>query len=121
MSKLVFKVALPGYRADTDTNPDHFSLYVDSTDTTSKILIKEKTRAAIAVAANTTTNISHGLGYVPFCLVFKQVGGKYTKSYGEPLDLNGAWFTIDSTNLSLINTTGASVNFNYYIFYDLIV
>jgi len=62
----VFKIALPGYNASTDTDPNHFSLYVDQL--VDYVLIKEKTYSTASV--NGTTNIAHGLDYVPFCLVF---------------------------------------------------
>ncbi len=62
------KVALPGYDAETDTNPDHFSLYVDNADSNDYILIKEKETDTVVVSS--TTNIAHNLAYTPFCLVF---------------------------------------------------
>ncbi|MDE1867008.1 MAG: hypothetical protein KGI08_04765, partial [Thaumarchaeota archaeon] len=61
----IFKLALPGYRADTDTDPDHFSVYYDSTDANSPILIKEKARGDATIAHNASQTIAHGLGYVP--------------------------------------------------------
>ena len=36
----VFKIALEGYNAETDTDPNHFSLYVDQE--VDYVLIKEK-------------------------------------------------------------------------------
>ena len=69
----VFKVALPGYNAETDTNLDHFALYVDGT--TDHILIKEKTRGSVAVNNGSTVEINHNLTYVPFALAYATIGG----------------------------------------------
>lgn len=49
------KIALPGYNAFTDTDPNHFSLYVDQS--VDYILIKEKTKDTVSV--NGTTNRTH--------------------------------------------------------------
>lgn len=113
----VIKVALSGYDAFTDTDPDHFSLYVDNDDSNDYILIKEKLTGFVDVA--TTTNIAHGLGYIPFCLVFAEVSsGVWRKLYSHPVYGTGCWFEISSTNLVLRNTSGSTKNFNYHIFYD---
>lgn len=113
-----FKVALPGYNAFTDTNPDHFSLFVDQR--TDYILIKEKLAATVSV--NGITNVAHGLGYVPFCLVFAELqSGNWRKLFSTPIDNSGCSFSIDSTNLILSNTLGSAKNFTYHIFYDDIV
>jgi len=109
------KLALPGYDAETDTDPNHFSLYVDQL--TDYILIKEKATAQVSVAA--TTNIAHGLSYVPMCLVFaEESAGVWRKLFSRQIDGTGLWFEIDGTNLILKNTTGSAVNFSYHIFYD---
>ena len=111
------KLALPGYNATTDTDPNHFSLYVDQS--VDYILIKEKTPGNISIAANTSTPIAHGLIYIPFCLVFAQwSAGVWRKLFSTPLDGSGLSFTIDGTNLTLINSTGSAVIFAYHIFYD---
>ncbi len=111
----VFKIARPGYNAATDTNPDHFALYVDQV--TDYILIKEKLSGIISV--NGTVNIEHGLNYVPLCFVFAEVStGVWRKLFGFPIDSTGCWFEINSTYLVLKNTTGSAKNFSYKIFYD---
>jgi len=111
----VIKIALSGYNAETDTNPDHFSLYVDQA--TDYILIKEKLVGTESVSS--TTNITHGLGYVPFCLVFVETSaGVWRKLFSVALDGAGYWFEVDSTNLVLRNTSGSAKNFSYHIFYD---
>lgn len=110
----VFKVALSGYNAETDTDPNHFALYVDQS--VDYILIKEKAVATVSVAG--TTNIAHGLGYVPFCLVFVETStGVWRKLFSQPIGGSGYWFEVNSTNLVLRNT-GAAKNFSYHIFYD---
>jgi hypothetical protein len=113
----VFKVVLSGhnYNAYTDTNPNHFSLYVDQL--VDYVLIKEKPPETVSV--NGTVNIAHGLGYVPFCLVFAETSsGVWRKLFSTPIDGVGYSFSIDSTNLVLSNTTGIAKNFSYHIFYD---
>jgi hypothetical protein len=111
----VFKIALSGYNAETDTDPNHFSLYVDQA--VDYVLIKEKTKATVSV--NGTTNIAHGLGYVPFCLVFAEISsGVWRKLFSSTIDGVGYKFQIDATNLTLINSTGSAKNFSYRIFYD---
>ena len=111
------KVALPGYDAFSDTDPDHFALYVDNDDPNDYVLIKEKVKATVAV--NGTVNIAHSLGYVPFCLVFAEVSsGVWRKLYSHPINSSGYWFEINATNLVLLNDTGTSKNFQYHIFYD---
>lgn len=111
------KVALQGYDALTDTDPDHFSLYVDADDPNDYILIKEKLVTSVSVSS--TTNIAHGLGYVPFCLVFVEVSsGVWRKAFSHPIDGSGFWFEVNSTNLVLRNTSGGAKNYNYHIFYD---
>lgn len=109
------KIALPGYNALTDTNPNHFSLYVDQQ--VDYVLIKEKEKDTVSVSS--TTNIAHGLGYVPFCLVFAEISsGVWRKLFSRPIDSVGLWFEVDSSNLILRNTSGGAKNFAYHIFYD---
>lgn len=114
----VFKVAKPGFNAFTDTNPDHFALYVDPDERVDYILIKEKANDTVNVP-NGTTNIAHSLGYVPFCLVFAETSsGVWRKLFSVALDGSGLWFEVNTTNLVLRNTSGADANFSYHIFYD---
>jgi len=110
------KVALPGYNAETDRDPNHFSLYVDNADPNDYILIKEKTSGIVKFSG--TQNISHGLSYVPFCLVYAEVSsGVWRKLFSRDIGGYGYWFEINSTNLVLRNT-GTAINFSYHIFYD---
>lgn len=112
----VFKVALPGYNAQLDTDPDHFSLYVDQIG--DNILIKEKTRNVQSVNAVGVT-VAHGLGYVPLIYVYVEVSsGRWRQIFSRALDSTAYWYTINATNLVLNNNTGVAKNFAYYIFYD---
>jgi len=113
----VFKIALPEYNAFTDTNPDHFALYVDPDEAIDYVLIKEKENETVSV--NGTSNIPHELGYIPFCLVFGEISnGVWRKLFSRPIDGTGLYFEIDDTNLILSNDTGTPKNFSYHIFYD---
>lgn len=114
MARKVFKIALPGYDAYTDTDPDHFALYVDQI--TDYILIKEKSEGVVSVT--TSQVIPHNLGYVPFCLVFVESSpGVWRKVYARSIDGYSPYFFVDDTNLTLENSGGAK-NFSYRIFYD---
>jgi hypothetical protein len=114
MATQVFKIALPGYDASTDTNPDHFSLYVDQS--VDYILIKEKQEGIVSVT--TTTSIAHNLGYVPFCLVFVETSaGVWRKLFSRNIDGATPYFSVNTTNL-VLNNSGGAKNFAYYIFYD---
>lgn len=113
------KIALPGYDAQTDTDPNHFALYVDQS--VDYVLIKEKAKNTVTLSNNTNQNIAHGLGYVPLCLVFAEVSsGNWRRLYSRDLGGWGAYYTVDATNLTLNNYSGASMQFKYFIFYDKI-
>jgi len=117
MATKVFKIALPGYNAYTDTDPNHFSLYVDQV--TDYVLIKEKTRGSVSCNNATTTSVAHGLSYIPFVLAYAIVGSNYVFLSGG--DLTGTYnfkMTVDGTNINFINATGATRTVKYYIFYD---
>ena len=117
MAQNVIKVVLPGYDALNDTNPDHFAIYAD--EKVDYVLIKEKTRNSQVVGSFTHVNIAHNLGYVPFILVFVDVGGgKYKKTYGYSVEGDKPYYLLTSSQLQLWNPTGVSVTFKYYIFYD---
>lgn len=116
----VFKVALPGYNAETDTNPDHFSLFVDQR--VDYVLIKEKLTNTISVSGSSFLDITHGLGYVPFCLVFAETStGVWRKIFGRPIfDSYDQYFSVTSSVLRLTNDSVSAKNFSYHIFYDRI-
>lgn len=112
----VIKVALPTYNALTDTDPDHFSLYIDGA--TDHILIKEKIRDVVSINSENNT-VAHGLGYVPLCYVYVEVSiGVWRQIFSRALDGTSYWYTINETNLILNNDTGVEKNFAYQIFYD---
>lgn len=112
------KVALPGYDAFTDQNPDHFALFVDNQ--VDYVLIKEKEFDVITdVASPTGATINHDLGYVPFVLVFVEVSsGVWRKVFSTPVDGSGFWFEVNEDDLELKNTSGSTKNFAYHLFYD---
>jgi hypothetical protein len=115
----VFKIALPGYNAFTDTNPDHFALYVDPNENVDYVLIKEKTFGTTSVNSSSSKAIAHGLGYVPLCFVFvESASGVWRKIFSRPLDGTGYYFEITSSNLTMFNDSGSAKNFSYHIFYD---
>lgn len=110
------KIALPGYDAFNDTDPNHFSLYVDQDDPTDYILIKELTKNTISVTSSET--IAHNLGYVPLVFVFAEVtSGVWRRLFSRDITGFGAYYTVDDTNLQLYNSGGAR-RFAYHIFLD---
>jgi len=115
----VIKVGKDGTNALTDDNPDNFVLYVDQT--TDYILIKEKARVSRSVSSYSSENVAHGLGYVPFCLVFYEVSTDvFRKVQGSPAPgWSLPYFLVNSTNLILYNPTGNTVIFKCYIFYEV--
>jgi len=118
MSKVI-RVALSGYNALTDTDPDHFSLYTDE----DWVLIKELTRGSVVISQSSNTVIDHDLGYIPFFIVmvydqnlddkWKNVAF-FQSAFEVPPYL--AW--IDSTRLQIYNFYPPETTFKYYIFYD---
>lgn len=112
------RIALPGYNALTDTDPNHFALFVD--EATDYILIKEKARGSSTVSSAGSATIAHGLAYVPFVLCFyESASGVYRKIHGSTAPASGLpYFEVDDTNLVLRNPTGGSKVMKYYIFYD---
>ena len=115
----VIKIALPGYNAFTDTNPDHFSLYVNPDERVDYVLIKEKEKDTVDIANSDQADIAHNLGYVPLCLVFvESSSGVWRKIFGYPVDTAGYWFEVTDTNLTIYNESGATKTFSYHIFYD---
>ena len=117
MATQVFKVALPGYNASTDTDPNHFALYVDQA--VDYVLIKEKERGSKSVANNSTDTVTHNLGYIPLCFVFLDNGdGSYTRLFGVDSAGTDTGYIVSTTTITFVNHTGGTKNFKYYIFYD---
>ncbi len=121
MPKTVFKVALPGYQADVDTNPDHFSVYYDSTDAGENILIKEKERGSVTIAGGSSQTITHNLGYVPLVFVFGRLSGdRWSLLQGDSGELTAS-IELSTSILKIYNTGSSPKLFKYYIFYDKIL
>jgi hypothetical protein len=117
MAKKVFKIALPGYNALTDTDPNHFALYVDqAVDYT---LIKEDTRGSVSINNSSNQAITHSLGYIPLCFVFLDNGdGSFTRIYGVDIGAGDTGYTVSTTAVTISNYEGSTKSFKYYIFYD---
>ena len=106
----VIRVALPGYNAETDTNPDHFIFSSDYN--TLKYNISNCVN--ITIIGNDTeqiteTTIAHNLNYVPFFVVYVKIpdlnlGYAITPYYANrptdsPTVFREAEAFIDDTNL----------------------
>lgn len=114
----VFKVALPGYNAQTDTNPNHFSLYVDPL--VDYVLIKEFARGSIVVADGADGTVDHSLGYVPFvsCWFKKSTEAFYRWANDSQFIAVTVHPTTSQVKFHNGLGGGVSVTFFYYIFYD---
>jgi hypothetical protein len=120
----VIRVALPEYNAETDTNPDHFSLYSDEDN----ILIKRAFTGLDTIAAVTgapgyvTDTIPHSLNYIPFYVAFAdQYGdGDWTMLNNQynPVSVPNIISGINTTNLFITNFNGLNADYTYDIFYD---
>lgn len=123
----VIKIALPGYNAETDNTPDHFSLY----STQDWVLIKECLRGTQNINLGHQAYIYHNLGYVPFFLVYaydlngradaNAVANKWklVAAGQDATSTSGLPFTaFGSTDSILITNNDTSTTFKYYIFYD---
>ena len=116
-----FKIALPTYNVLTDTNSDHFSLIADDDN----VLIKEKTRGSVDIAAYDDTTISHNLGYVPLVFVFvKDVDDsnrwKLVPHFQGIGDIPRYYYLVTTSDVTIYNANFAEVTatFKYFIFYD---
>lgn len=113
------KIALPGYDAFQDTDPNHFALYVDQDEPLDYVLIKEKAVGTVSINGSSSQNIAHNLGYVPMCLVFAEIStGVWRRLFSRAIDGYGPYFTVDATNLTLYNDSGSAKQFSYHIFLD---
>ena len=114
------KVSLQGYDAIDDQDINHFALWASSDDTEDNVIIKEKIRGSSSVPTGyaNKVEIAHGLAYIPLVLVFaEESSGVYVKLYGADSFDPFYWF-IDDTYLHLVNVSGTTKTFKYYIFYD---
>lgn len=122
MSQVV-RIALPGYDALTDTDPDHFSLYSDIDN----VLIKRFAtgQSTIADGSPTILDITHNLNYIPFFIAYYSpladgVWSILNNQY-NPFSVPDALAAIDTTKLHLYNFGGhgsGNIKPAYDIFYD---
>lgn len=128
------KVSLPGYDAETDTNLDHFALWVDSDDDDDSVLIKEYDRGSAVIDVDYTDpyEITHGLGYIPFFLVYVYdesvyYGGiankwKLCPNISSSMSASPFYVFADTSKIYIYNLDGDegthSNTFKWYIFYD---
>lgn len=102
------KVSVPGAPADS-TVPEDISLDTEHN------LLKVFKSGKVTLSNNTSTSISHDLGYIPIYWVFVKRGNNLETIY-YPLDDTYAY--TNDENLVIYNLDGASRDFYYYIFYD---
>lgn len=112
------KIALPGYNALTDTDPSHFSLFVDGSD--DHVLVKEFSFFAGSIPSGGSSSGNHSLGYPPLTLGFVSVSaGEYQYTYGfSPF----SDYRVYTTTSSVIyeNNGGSSIDVFFVVFYDQI-
>lgn len=112
----VIRVALPGYNALTDTNPDHFALYSDE----DWVLIKEFSRGTVEIDANEEKTIDHNLGYYPHCYSYAETStnGRFKIIVGY--NIYSDWsMSVSSTQLKIRQRAGTdNREVRYFIFYD---
>jgi len=130
------KISTPGNDALSDTDLDHFSLWVDDADTEDNILIKEFARGSASVEASFATpyEITHNLGYIPmffvFCYYENHLGlvnvptNKWVLLPFEQISggIQPFYVYADTTKIYIWNfddvPTPSSTTFKWYIFYD---
>lgn len=105
----VIRVALPNVDALESTNPKDYSLFSDSDN----VLIKEFERGA----GNGNTTITHNLGYIPFFLVYTDIGSGRFRVVNAQSPLGGGP-QVYATTTELIIANNAGADYQYYIFYD---
>ncbi len=122
----VLRAALPGFNAETDTDPDHFALFTDE----DYVLIKEFTRGSVGITGDGSEvieTIPHNLGYIPLFFVYVlDINHSPTKWKLLAHNTAGASVppyiaVVDEDNLYIYNFLAAAVGevqFKYYIFYD---
>lgn len=112
---LTVRVSLPGYNCLTETDLDNYALFADENN----LLIKEQSRGGFSVSAETTTAIAHNLGYIPYAIVFADLGSKRYFLYGFIDPAIDTYFYVDLNHLRIKNNGMSTVTGNYFIFYDL--
>ncbi len=121
--QLVTNIALPGYNAQTDTNPDHFAVYANDDN----VLIKRKLTgtAVIADGSPTILTVAHNLGYIPFFVVYyydeNNIVWSILDNQYDPFSVPQQICAVDTNNLYIYNFGGhpsGHVQVAYDIFYD---
>lgn len=113
------RVTVPGANALTETDPNKFALKADE----SSVLIKENARGTSALGNTSSTTVTHGVGYVPMCLVWgDDENGNLiygVEKFGFDT-FNNTWrVRITSTTLVITQLVDAtSRNERYFVFYD---
>ncbi len=120
MAKAI-RVALPGYNAFTETDPDKFSLITDEDN----VLIKEKARGSVSIGAGGSQTISHGLAYIPMVMVFAESADGITGTAGQWFYITGSdsnsgvvSVRITTSDIIISNAGSNTKDAKYYIFYD---
>jgi hypothetical protein len=115
------KISYPGYDV---LSANEQQLYYSSRKRSHKIV----SEGVINTTANTTYNIAHGLGYIPFCLAYAKETGS-TKRYKIPrylpialfqdqfgsLDTTNGTVEVDSSNLKITTTSNCEVYYRIFI------
>jgi hypothetical protein len=118
----VIKIALPGYNAFTDTNPDHLSLYSDEDNVLIKRFMSGRDTLPSAPPNPQTHTINHNLGYIPFYMVYfdEYADGdwKIMNNRYNPFEVPGNICATNTTNLYIKNYQTRNVDYGYDIFYD---
>lgn len=115
MQKMTMRVSLPSYNALTDGTVDHYALFAD----TDNILIKEKTRGTINIGGYASGTITHGLGYIPYSIIFAKSGSNFYNIAGAELGSGfQAYYTTGTSNIIITHDDSGTITFYYYIFYD---
>jgi len=115
------KISYPGYSIFTATQAQQ---YYNTHFRTHKI----NAEGVVNTTANVTYNIAHGLGYIPFCIVYAKETGS-TKRYKIPrylpialfqdqfgsLDTTNGTVEVDATNLKITTTSNCEVYYRIFL------
>lgn len=106
------RISLPAIDAlEANPDPRDYSLLADEDN----ILIKEHSRGSGNLVSGQAT-INHGLGYIPFYLVYGEVSSGVFQLIGY-YTLHHAWKVYADVDNLVILGSGTDA-FKYYIFYD---
>lgn len=106
----VIKISLPGKDVNETTNPNDFSLYVTDDEVDEHVLLKEAARGSLSSGGS----YNHNLGYLPFFLIYGDVGGGvYQLATGYDA-ISGIPRAKSTPNT--LKTAGGAMK--YFVFYD---